>query len=90
LNDLPIGFMLPPMCVFTPIYKGIHLHFPKRLAALRQARRISPEQLAEKTAIDLLQLQRLESGYSKPTFEDVRRIADALQVAARALLGLSG
>ncbi len=78
------------MCVFTPIYKGIQLHFPKRLAALRRARRISPERLAENAAIDLLQLQRLESGYSKPTFEEVRRIADALDVSARALLGLSG
>jgi transcriptional regulator with XRE-family HTH domain len=77
------------MCVFTPINKGIHLDFPKRLADLRQAQRISPEELAEKTAIDVLKLQRLESGYTKPAFEDVRRIADALKVRMTALLGLT-
>lgn len=78
------------MCVFTPIQKGIHVHFPKRLAALRQEQRITPEQLAETTAIDVCDLQRLESGYTKPTFDDVRRIADALKVGITTLLGLTG
>lgn len=77
------------MCVFTPVYKGIHLHFPARLVALRQAQRMTVERLAEKAAMDLLKIQRLESGYAKPAFEDVRRIADALDVGVTALLGLT-
>jgi transcriptional regulator with XRE-family HTH domain len=76
------------MIVYSAVHKAIHLHFPKRLADLRQELHMTTEQLAEKTSIEVKQLKRFESGYAKPTLDEVHSIADALGVGIDVLLGL--
>jgi len=76
------------MIVYSVVHKAIHLHFPKRLADLRQELQMTYEQLAETTAIEVKQLKRFENGYAKPTLDEVQNIAAALGVGIDVLLAL--
>jgi len=74
------------MFVSSPIQKALHQNFPVQLAALRQEKNMTSEQLAEKTAIDSNKLKRFEAGDAQPALDDLRKIAAALGVGMDALL----
>ncbi len=76
------------MIVYSAVHKAIHLHFPKRLVELLLEMQMTDEQLAEKTGIELKQIKRFESGYAKPTLDEVHNIADTLGVGIDVLLSL--
>ncbi|MBK7146986.1 MAG: helix-turn-helix transcriptional regulator [Xanthomonadales bacterium] len=60
--------------------------YPERLAALRKARSMTQQSLAEKTGIHVVQIRRYEAGVSQPTLDAIRKLALALNVSADALV----
>ena len=63
------------------------MEFQKQLKAIREEKGLSLEDLAEKTGLEAIKLKRYESGYAKPSLVEVKKIAAALNVKDRALLG---
>ncbi len=61
--------------------------FSDRLSQARELRRISQTELARKTKIQPSSLSHFEAGTRKPSFENLRRIANALEVSTDYLLG---
>jgi len=62
------------------------MHFPKRLAALRKARGLTQQQMADKIGIHVSQYKRYELGTSQPTLEVFRKTVLAMNVSADSLL----
>jgi transcriptional regulator with XRE-family HTH domain len=62
------------------------MEFPERLAALRKARGLTQQALADLVFITVLQIHRYESGSSQPTLDVIRRLAIALGVSADMLV----
>jgi len=62
------------------------MDFPNRLAALRKARDLTQQALADEIKIHVTQLRRYEAGTSQPTLEVLKRLAVALHVSADALV----
>lgn len=60
--------------------------FSKRLSAIRKARDLTQQQLAQKVGISLIQIHRYEAGSSHPTLDVIRKLAVTLGVSADALL----
>ena len=60
--------------------------FPQRLAALRKARGLTQQALAEAVDIHVSQLRRYEGGTSQPTLDVLRKLAVTLRVSADALV----
>ncbi len=60
--------------------------FPKRLAALRKAKNLNQQELAEKIAISVVQIRRYETGKSQPTLDVIRKLAVALGVSSDVLI----
>ena len=54
--------------------------FGKHLQELRKKRNLTQWKLAEITGVDSKYLSRLESGASSPSFEMLKKLADALMV----------
>jgi transcriptional regulator with XRE-family HTH domain len=62
--------------------------FPNRLRKAReQIRKLSQSELAEKTGLQSSAISHFESGTRKPSFHNLRRLADALKVSTDYLLG---
>ena len=61
--------------------------FMDRLRAAREARRISQVELAERTGLQSSAISHFETGTRKPSFDNLRRVADALRVTTDYLLG---
>lgn len=63
--------------------------FGRRIRETREALGVTRQELAERTGLSQYKIQRLELGYQTPTYEDVSRIARALNVDASVLTGES-
>lgn len=61
--------------------------FPARLKAARELRKINQNDLAEKTGLPATSISHFEAGSRKPSFDNLRRIAENLNVTADYLLG---
>jgi transcriptional regulator with XRE-family HTH domain len=62
------------------------MDFPQRLAALRKARGLTQQALADLVQLHVTQINRYESGDSQPTLEVIRRLVIALSVSADDLI----
>ena len=61
--------------------------FPARLKEARELRQISQTDLAEKAGLPPTSISHFEAGSRKPSFDNLRRLADRLDVTADYLLG---
>ena len=60
---------------------------PARLKAARELRQISQTDLAEKAGLPPTSISHFEAGSRKPSFDNLRRLAEKLDVTADFLLG---
>ncbi|KAF1011599.1 MAG: HTH-type transcriptional regulator ImmR [Acinetobacter bereziniae] len=61
--------------------------FPQRLKEIRELRKLTQAQLAEKSKIPSTSISHLESGSRKPSFDNLRKLGIALDVSTDYLLG---
>ncbi len=61
--------------------------FPERLRAARAKRNLSQEDLAKRANLQASAISHFETGTRKPSFDNLRRVADALDVTTDYLLG---
>ena len=61
--------------------------FPGRLRAARENRRLSQGDLAGRAGLRPSAISHFETGTRKPSFDNLRRLADALEVTTDYLLG---
>ncbi len=61
--------------------------FPVRLKAARQLLQINQSDLADKTGLPPTSISHFEAGSRKPSFDNLRRLAEQLNVTADYLLG---
>lgn len=61
--------------------------FPQRLQALRNERELSQEDLAKRTGLQATAVSHFETGTRKPSFDNLRRLADALETTVDYLMG---
>jgi transcriptional regulator with XRE-family HTH domain len=61
--------------------------FRERLKAARELRQLSQAQLAEKASLPPSSVSHFEGGARKPSFDNLRRLAGALDVTTDYLLG---
>lgn len=62
-------------------------NFPERLKKARETRGLSQAQLAEKTRLQPTAISHFETGGRSPSFDNLRRLADALSVSTDYLVG---
>lgn len=63
------------------------LIFPIRLRAAREHRRLTQGQLAERAGFQASAISHFETGARRPSFENLKKLADALDVTIDYLLG---
>jgi len=61
--------------------------FPDRLREARERRKLTQGELAEKSGLQASAISHFETGTRKPSFDNLRRLADALDVTTDYLLG---
>jgi transcriptional regulator with XRE-family HTH domain len=61
--------------------------FPERLRIARTTRDLSQEALAERAKLQPSAISHFETGSRKPSFDNLRRLADALSVTTDYLIG---
>jgi transcriptional regulator with XRE-family HTH domain len=61
--------------------------FPERLRLARAQRELSQEGLAKRANLQPSAISHFETGTRKPSFDNLRRLADALEVTTDYLLG---
>jgi transcriptional regulator with XRE-family HTH domain len=61
--------------------------FQQRLLAARKKRDMSQDGLAQKSGLKPAAISHFETGARKPSFDNLRKLADALNVTADYLLG---
>jgi transcriptional regulator with XRE-family HTH domain len=61
--------------------------FPERLRKAREHRGLSQGDLAQRTGLQPSAISHFETGTRKPSFDNLRRLADALEVTTDYLLG---
>ncbi len=61
--------------------------FPQRLRAARELRELNQGQLAHRTRLQASAVSHFETGARKPSFDNLKRLADALNVTTDYLLG---
>lgn len=61
--------------------------FPERLRAARDLRELKQGELAQKAGLQASWISHFETGTRKPSFDNLLRLADALQVTTDYLLG---
>jgi transcriptional regulator with XRE-family HTH domain len=61
--------------------------FPARLRQAREIRGVSQQQLAEAAKLPPSSISHFESGSRKPSFDNLRRLANALDVTTDYLIG---
>ncbi|MDA2928376.1 helix-turn-helix domain-containing protein [Acidobacteria bacterium AH-259-O06] len=61
--------------------------FPERLRSARAKRELSQEGLAKRANLQASAISHFETGTRKPSFDNLRRLADALDVTTDYLLG---
>jgi transcriptional regulator with XRE-family HTH domain len=60
--------------------------FPERLAALRKAKALTQQSLADRIGLHISQIRRYEAGDSQPTLDVIRKLAIAFSVSADVLV----
>ncbi len=60
--------------------------FPERLAALRKAKTLTQQALADRIGLHISQIRRYEAGDSQPTLDVIRKLAIAFSVSADVLV----
>lgn len=63
--------------------------FSKRLKEVRELRGFNQMELAKKTGLQSTAISHFETGSRAPSFDNLRRLADALNVATDYLIGRS-
>lgn len=63
--------------------------FPDRLRQARELRKLSQAELATRAKLQSSAVSHFETGTRRPSFDNLRRLADALQVSTDFLLGRS-
>ncbi len=63
--------------------------FPLRLRSARSARDLSQSELASRADLQASAVSHFETGTRKPSFDNLRRLADALRVTTDYLVGRS-
>lgn len=71
------------MAVSSPPEK----HFADRLREARELRKMSQSELAEKTGFQASAISHFETARRAPSFDNLKRLADALNVSVDYLLG---
>ncbi len=61
--------------------------FSKRLRTAREKRGLSQGELAKRAGLQASAISHFETGTRKPSFDNLRRLADALEVTTDFLLG---
>lgn len=61
--------------------------FPERLKNARELRGLNQSDLATKTGLQASAVSHFETGSRKPSFDNLKRLADALKVTTDYLLG---
>ena len=61
--------------------------FPQRLRAARELRELNQGDLAKRTGLQASAVSHFETGARKPSFDNLKRLADALNVTTDYLLG---
>jgi transcriptional regulator with XRE-family HTH domain len=61
--------------------------FPDRLRAAREHRDLSQSELAKRTGLQASAISHFENKQRKPSFDNLRRLADALDVTTDYLVG---
>ena len=61
--------------------------FPQRLRAARELRELSQGRLADRAKLQASAVSHFETGARKPSFNNLRKLADALEVTTDYLLG---
>lgn len=61
--------------------------FPQRLRAAREIRELNQEKLARSAGLQASAISHFETGTRKPSFNNLKRLADALNVTTDYLLG---
>jgi len=61
--------------------------FPQRLQALREKRGLNQEELAKRASLQGTAISHFETGTRKPSFDNLRRLADALETTVDYLMG---
>lgn len=62
-------------------------NFPERLRAARELRELNQGQLAHRSKLQASAVSHFETGTRKPSFDNLKRLADALDVTTDYLLG---
>lgn len=62
-------------------------NFRRRLVQARQMRKLSQEGLAKRAGLQASAVSHFETGSRKPSFDNLRRLADALDITTDYLLG---
>jgi transcriptional regulator with XRE-family HTH domain len=63
--------------------------FPERLKRVRELRGLSQAELAKKAGLQPTAISHFETGSRSPSFDNLRRLADALTVTTDFLMGRS-
>lgn len=61
--------------------------FPARLRAAREMRALKQDELAQRAGLQASAVSHFETGTRKPSFDNLRRLADALEVTTDYLIG---
>lgn len=61
--------------------------FPERLRTARETRGLTQGELANRAGLQASAISHFETGTRKPSFDNLRRLADALQATTDYLLG---
>ena len=61
--------------------------FPDRMLTARKLRGLSQSELAQKTGLQPAAVSHFETGARKPSFDNLRRLAEALDVTTDFLIG---
>lgn len=61
--------------------------FKKRLVGIRKVRNLSQDELAKRAGLPSTAVSHFESGARKPSFDNLRKLADALDVSIDYLMG---
>jgi transcriptional regulator with XRE-family HTH domain len=61
--------------------------FPERLRLARERRELNQADLAKRAGLQASAISHFETGGRKPSFDNLRRLADALEVTTDFLLG---
>jgi transcriptional regulator with XRE-family HTH domain len=61
--------------------------FPQRLKEVRELRALSQSELAKKSNLQATAISHFETGGRAPSFDNLRKLADALNVATDYLIG---